>query len=85
MEFPMAHATASTRATEASSGLVNRALSDQNIVPLAHDVPTAARLIGIGPSKTWALIAEGKIRATRIGRRTLISAREIERVLETGC
>ncbi len=79
----MAHATVSTRATDALTGA--GASPNPAIQPLAHPVHTAAQLLGIGPSKTWALIAEGKIRATRIGRRTLISAREIERVLETGC
>jgi excisionase family DNA binding protein len=81
----MAIATASTRAPDADPSAATGTLPNQNIVPLAHPVHTAAQLLGIGPSKTWALIAEGKIRATRIGRRTLISAREIERVLETGC
>jgi excisionase family DNA binding protein len=57
---------------------------ESKIQPMAHSVHIAAQLLGIGPSKTWALIREGKIRATRIGRRTLISAREIERVLEKG-
>ena len=81
----MAIATVSTRATDADPGTTARALPNQNIVPLAHPVHTAAQLLGIGPSKTWALIREGKIRATRLGRRTLITAREIERLLETGC
>ncbi len=80
----MANATASVRATDAD-GTAGSALPKATITPLAYPVHTAAQLLGIGPSKTWALIAEGKIRATRLGRRTLITAKEIERVLETGC
>lgn len=51
------------------------------IVPMAHDVPTAATILGIGVTKLWGLIREGEIRPVRLGKRTLISVREIERVL----
>ena len=55
------------------------------IGPFAHDVPSAARLIGIGPSFCWQLIRKGKIRAVRIGHRTLIPTVEIARVASGGC
>lgn len=79
----MAIATVSPRATDALTSSASGAPLT-NITPLAHSVPVAARLLGIGHSKAWALIAQGKIRAIRLGRRTLIPAREIERVLENG-
>lgn len=38
----------------------------------AHPVPDAADILGIKTSKTYELIAEGKIRAKKIGSRTVI-------------
>ena len=51
------------------------------IVPMAHDVPTTARLLGIGVSNFWMLIRDGQIRPVRLGKRTVVPIREIERVL----
>ena len=51
------------------------------IVPKAHDVPTTARLLGIGVSNWWMLIRDGQIHPVRLGKRTVVPIREIERVL----
>ena len=51
------------------------------IVPMAHDVPTTARLLGIGVSNFWMMIRDGQIRPVRLGKRTVVPIREIERVL----
>lgn len=40
--------------------------------PLAHPVPVAASILGIKVSKTYELLAEGKIRAKKIGSRTVV-------------
>jgi len=42
-------------------------------------VPEAAQLLGIGRTRTWQLIYEGRLKAVRIGRRTLIPRAELER------
>ena len=38
----------------------------------AHPVPDATDILGIKTSKTYELIAEGKIRAKKIGSRTVV-------------
>lgn len=40
--------------------------------PLTIPIPEACRLIGIGRSKFYELVASGEIPAVRLGRRTLI-------------
>jgi excisionase family DNA binding protein len=52
--------------------------------PIARSVPEAAKIIGIGTSLAWQLVRDGKIKATRIGGRTLVSNAEIARVVEEG-
>jgi excisionase family DNA binding protein len=42
-------------------------------------VPEAAQLLGIGRTKTWQLIYTRRLKAVRIGRRTLIPRAELER------
>lgn len=46
---------------------------------LLHPIPDAAEVLGIGRSKLYELIAEGKIRTVKIGRRTLVAQDELER------
>lgn len=38
----------------------------------AHPIPDAADILGIKVSKTYELLAEGKIRAKKIGSRTVV-------------
>ena len=45
--------------------------------PAFVSVPEAARYLGIGKSKLNALLAEGKIRRVKLGRRTLLSLQEL--------
>jgi excisionase family DNA binding protein len=58
--------------------------AQSTIEPLAHPVNTAAHLLSVSASQIWALIREEKIRAVRIGRRTLVPTKEIERLLQEG-
>ncbi|RIK16416.1 MAG: ethanolamine utilization protein EutA [Acidobacteria bacterium] len=46
---------------------------------LLHPIPDAATVLGIGRSTLYELIAAGKIRTVKIGRRTLIAQDELER------
>lgn len=53
--------------------------------PLAVDVEETARLLNIGVSTTWQYIAAGRIKATKIGRRRVVTLAEIKRVAVEGC
>jgi len=46
---------------------------------LLVSVPEAAQLLGIGRTKVWSLIYTRRLKAVRIGRRTLIPRAELER------
>tara|TARA_R110000868_G_scaffold70726_4_gene207610 strand:- start:1825 stop:2067 length:243 start_codon:yes stop_codon:yes gene_type:complete len=59
----------------------SKARPKPTVSPLAYDITTAATVLGIGVTKLWGLIREGEIRPVRLGKRTLITVREIERVL----
>jgi excisionase family DNA binding protein len=42
-------------------------------VPPAYDIPSFCKSFGIGRSYTYEEIARGRLRATKVGRRTLIA------------
>ena len=50
-----------------------------HVSPLFHQIPDACRLLGVGRSSIYELIASGKLASVAIGRRRLIAASEIER------
>lgn len=50
---------------------------------MAFSIPEAARVIGISQSKFWNMIREREVKATRLGGRTLITVRELSRLLGT--
>ena len=50
---------------------------------LLHPIPDAAEVLGIGRSTLYELIAEKKIAAIKIGRRTLIAQDELERYVRS--
>ncbi len=52
--------------------------------PRAHSFREAGRILGISRSTLYRLEAAEKIKLLRIGRRTLIPASEIERLLIEG-
>jgi predicted site-specific integrase-resolvase len=52
--------------------------------PLAYRVPDFCARIGIAKSTFWKFQAAGKIRTFSIGRRTLVPAQEVQRILEQG-
>jgi excisionase family DNA binding protein len=49
---------------------------------LAYTVKDACRVLGIGRSMLYKLIAESKLKPIKIGRRTLIPRAEIERLFK---
>jgi excisionase family DNA binding protein len=48
---------------------------------LAHSVDVAHRRLGIGKTTLYELIAAGRIRAVKVGARTLIPESELQRFL----
>lgn len=50
--------------------------------PLAYSVAEACRVSSIGKTRLYALINEGKLRATKVGKRTLISAASLRALIE---
>jgi excisionase family DNA binding protein len=52
--------------------------------PRAHSFRDGERILGISRSTFYRLEAASKIKLLRIGRRTLIPASEIERLLKEG-
>ena len=52
--------------------------------PLLHSVSEAARLLGIGQSTCWAMIARGQLKTIAIGRSRRIPHTELERIAGGG-
>ena len=50
--------------------------------PLAYSVADACRVSTLGKTKIYALIAEGKLEARRIGTRTIIPAASLRALIE---
>lgn len=52
------------------------------IQPLAYSVADACRVSSIGRTRLYALINEGRLEARKIGKRTLIPAASLRRLIE---
>ena len=50
--------------------------------PLAISVTDAAQMIGLGKTRTWALIASGQLATVRIGRRTLVKVESLRALVD---
>lgn len=57
-------------------------LDDAGLAPLAVRISDATRLTGIGKTKLFELIAEGKLETSCIGRRRLILYSSLKRLLD---
>ena len=57
-------------------------LGIQMTTPLLHSINSTTKILGIGRSSLYALIACKKIQIVKIGRRTLITDKEIRRYVE---
>jgi excisionase family DNA binding protein len=54
--------------------------SENTALPPANlSVRDGAQWLGIGPTKTWALIRDGELKAVRLGSRTLLPLAELQR------
>jgi excisionase family DNA binding protein len=53
----------------------------EGVKPLAVTVKNASRITGLGESTIWAMIADGRLKCARVGRRTLPLMESIERML----
>ena len=52
------------------------------IEPLAYSVKEACRVSSIGRTRLYQLIAEGRLEARKIGRRTIIPAESLRALIE---
>lgn len=52
--------------------------------PLAYTVADAVRVSTIGKTRLYQLIAEGKLEARKIGKRTVIPAASLRALIERG-
>ena len=63
---------------------MNIATATLPVQPRAHSFRDAERILGLSRSTFYRLEAANRIRFVRIGRRTLVPATEIERLLAEG-
>ena len=49
---------------------------------LAVSVEEAAQMIGLGRTKTWALIGSGQLATVKIGRRTLVKVDSLRALVD---
>jgi excisionase family DNA binding protein len=60
-----------------------RTVLDKNTpAKLAYSIPEAAAAVSIGRSKVYALIAEGRLETRKIGKRTVIPAASLAKLLD---
>ncbi len=52
------------------------------IVPLSHRIEDAARVIGVSRSTLFAIVAEGRLPARKIGRATVILHSDLQAFVE---
>lgn len=53
--------------------------------PLAYDLTTASRVSSLGKTRLYELIAVGQLTTTKIGKRRLIHADSLHRLIQEGC
>ena len=54
---------------------------EKGIRPLAVTVKTACKLVGVGNTTMWALIKDGRVKTTSVGRRRLVTYESLESLL----
>lgn len=52
--------------------------------PLAYTIHDACRISSIGRTRLYELIKEGKLEARKVGKRTLVMAASLRRLIEEG-
>jgi len=58
---------------------------ERSDAPLAYRVAQFCRLIGLGKTKFYELVRDGKIKTVLIGGRRLVPADEAQRLVREGC
>ncbi len=58
---------------------------DDAPAPIAYDIATAARVSSLGVTKLYQLIGEGRLATSKIGKRRLIMADSLRRLVAEGC
>lgn len=53
--------------------------------PLAYTIADARRVSGLGTTKIFELLADGRLASSKIGRRRLIHADSLKRLIAEGC
>lgn len=53
--------------------------------PLAYDITTASRVSSLGKTRLYELIEQGKLVSTKIGKRRLVIADSLHRLIQEGC
>ena len=54
---------------------------EPTILPVSYSVEDAAKALGIGRTFVFQLIKEGKLKAVKLGRRTVVPVKECEALL----
>ncbi len=58
-------------------------MSNVDLAPLAHSPRDAAKAANIGPTKLYAEIKDGRLKARKIGRRTIILDEDLRAYLRS--
>ncbi|NOW45700.1 excisionase family DNA binding protein [Novosphingobium sp. SG751A] len=53
--------------------------------PIAYDLDTAARVSSLGKTRLYELIQQGRLVSTKIGKRRLVMADSLHRLIQEGC
>lgn len=57
---------------------------DSTIAPLAYRMKDASRVSGVSKSKLYQLAADGRLKLSRVGGRTLVPHAELQRLINEG-
>ncbi len=52
--------------------------------PLAYSIKEAIRISSIGKTRLYALIKEGRLTTTKVGKRTLVNAQSLKELVGSG-
>jgi hypothetical protein len=55
--------------------------SNTPLVPLAYSIKDAIQVSSIGKTRLYALIGEGRLKVTRVGKRTLVNAESLRQLV----
>jgi excisionase family DNA binding protein len=59
-------------------------MSEADSKPLAYSIADACKVSSIGRTNLYALIKAGKLDSRKVGKRTLIPAASLQRLIESG-